>query len=143
MTTEKLFEKMKTSDIFLFTSNYQEGWGAILNEAMNAGCVCICSHAPGSVPFIINDKNNGLIYHCGNINELYKITTDLINSRDLMVTIGQNAYLSIINEWNYKTAAKKLLELAINFKKSGKITCYEKGVLSKADIIKNKWYKEK
>ena len=28
---------MEEANIFLFTSNYLEGWGAVLNEAMNSG----------------------------------------------------------------------------------------------------------
>ena len=140
MTTTQLFEKMKVSDIFLFTSDYQEGWGAILNEAMNAGCACVCSHAPGSVPFIINDNENGLIYHCGNVKDLYEKVLNLTENKDKIVSLGQNAYWTILNEWNYKVAAQKLLNLGEQYKEFGTISCYDNGILSKADILKNHWY---
>ncbi len=42
---------MEKSQIFMFTSDRNEGWGAVLNEAMNSGCACVASHAIGSVPY--------------------------------------------------------------------------------------------
>lgn len=38
---------MERADIYLFTSDRGEGWGAVLNEAMNSGCAVVareCSH---------------------------------------------------------------------------------------------------
>ncbi len=32
---------MEESDIFLFTSNHLEGWGAVLNESMNSACAVV------------------------------------------------------------------------------------------------------
>lgn len=141
VTTAQLFEKMKESDIFLFTSNFQEGWGAVLNEAMNAGCACICSHAPGSVPFIIENNNNGLIYRCGDIQELYQKTLNLINNKDLIMSLGNNAYLTILNEWNHTIASKRLIDLAQRFKETGELVYYKDGILSQANIITSHWYK--
>ena len=59
---DKVRSYMENAEIFLFTSDFNEGWGAVLNEAMNSGCACIASHALGSVPFLLRDKENGLIY---------------------------------------------------------------------------------
>ncbi|MDE5679415.1 MAG: glycosyltransferase, partial [Lachnospiraceae bacterium] len=41
---------MEQADIFLFTSDYREGWGAVLNEAMNSGCAVVANCAVGAVP---------------------------------------------------------------------------------------------
>ena len=38
---------MEKADIYLFTSDFGEGWGAVLNEAMNSGCAVVASHAIG------------------------------------------------------------------------------------------------
>ncbi|MBO6297416.1 MAG: glycosyltransferase, partial [Lachnospiraceae bacterium] len=38
---EEIRAEMERSDIFLFTSDEKEGWGAVLNEAMNSGCMVI------------------------------------------------------------------------------------------------------
>ena len=46
---------MQKSNILLITSNFYEGWGAVVNEAMNSCCVVISSHSVGS-SFIFNKK---------------------------------------------------------------------------------------
>lgn len=60
MKPEQVREHMEQSEVFIFTSDRNEGWGAVLNEAMNSGCAVVASHAIGSVPFLINDGENGL-----------------------------------------------------------------------------------
>lgn len=49
--SDKVRGFMERAGIFLFTSDRQEGWGAVLNESMNSGCAVVASHAIGSVPF--------------------------------------------------------------------------------------------
>lgn len=53
---------MLNSDIFVFTSDRNEGWGASLNEAMSSGCACVVSDAIGSSHFLINNEVNGLLF---------------------------------------------------------------------------------
>lgn len=62
MNPEQVREHMEQSEIFMFTSDKNEGWGAVLNEAMNSGCAVVASHAIGSVPFLIKNGENGFIY---------------------------------------------------------------------------------
>ena len=61
MPNSEVHKYMKKTNIFLFTSNRREGWGAVLNEAMSNGCAVVASHAIGAVPFLINHQKNGLI----------------------------------------------------------------------------------
>ena len=58
-------EYMKKASVFLFTSNYLEGWGAVVNEAMQCGCAVVASKEAGAVPFLIKDGENGLYYENG------------------------------------------------------------------------------
>lgn len=51
MKPEEVRVHMEKANIFLFTSDFNEGWGAVLNESMNSGCAVVASHAIGSVPF--------------------------------------------------------------------------------------------
>jgi hypothetical protein len=37
MPPEEVRVHMEQSNIYLFTSDFGEGWGAVLNEAMNSG----------------------------------------------------------------------------------------------------------
>ena len=50
---------MEEADIFLFTSDYLEGWGAVLNESMNSACAVIAGHGIGAVPFLLKHGKNG------------------------------------------------------------------------------------
>ena len=55
MSPEKVRDAMEQAGIFLFTSDRKEGWGAVLNEAMNSGCAVAASEAVGSVPDLGKD----------------------------------------------------------------------------------------
>ena len=46
---------MEEADIYLFTSDYYEGWGAVLNEAMNSGCAVLAGHGIGAVPSMLRE----------------------------------------------------------------------------------------
>ncbi len=45
MSPDKVRAYMERADVFLFTSDFNEGWGAVLNESMNSGCAVVASHA--------------------------------------------------------------------------------------------------
>lgn len=59
----KVKDYMEEANIFIGTSGKREGWGAVINESMNAGCVVIANQEMGAVPFLINHKENGLMYN--------------------------------------------------------------------------------
>ena len=49
---KEVLSYMRGADIFLFTSNYLEGWGAVVNEAMQSGCAVVASGEAGAqTPF--------------------------------------------------------------------------------------------
>ena len=52
MPPDQVRSHMEEAGIYLFTSDRQEGWGAVLNEAMNSGCAIVASHSIGSVPLV-------------------------------------------------------------------------------------------
>ena len=53
--------------------------------------------------------------------------------------MGKEAYLTIINQWNAKTAASRLLTLSQRLLE-GKGTPYSDGICSQAEIIEDNWY---
>jgi len=112
MDTEEVRFKMERSNIFIFTSDYNEGWGAVLNEAMNSGCAVVASHAIGSVPFLLKHKFNGLIYENGNTNDLLNKVLIFINNPEIREFCSLNAYRTISETWNADIASTRLLELS-------------------------------
>lgn len=132
MKPNQVREHMERSQIFLFTSDRNEGWGAVLNEAMNSACGVIASGAIGSVPYLINNTENGLIYQDGNFDDLYFNVKRLLDDPDMAARMGQAAYETMITEWNAETAAERLLDLIKDLQKEEKSTRYLKGPCSKA-----------
>ena len=141
MPPERVREYMENSEIFLFTSDRNEGWGAVLNESMNSCCSVVASSAIGSVPFLIRDGENGLIFKNKNKNDLYKKVKILFEHTSKRKTLGLNAYNTLINQWNAKNAAERLFALftaVINGEKVPNLFC--DGVCSKAEILRDNWY---
>ncbi len=132
---------MEEANIFLFTSDFNEGWGAVLNEAMNSGCAVVASHAIGSVPFLLKHGENGLISENGNIDDLCNKVISLERDVELRERLGKNAYFTLKNTWNAEVAANRLLKLSENLLK-GYVNEYKDGPCSNAEIIKNNWFKK-
>ncbi len=142
MTPEEVREHMEKSEVFMFTSDRGEGWGAVLNESMNSACAVVASHAIGSVPFLIDDGKNGLIYKDGDIADLYEKVKWLLENGEERKTISKNAYNTMITEWNAENAAKKLLQLSEKFLSGErKPFPFDSGVCSQAELLKDNWYK--
>lgn len=138
MSPEKVREHMKKANIFLFTSDFNEGWGAVLNESMNSACAVVASHAIGSVGFLMHQGVNGVIYRNEDQDDLNRKVEKLLDSPNLMEKYGRAAYETIISDWNADTAAKRLLSLAEFLKNGGKGSPYESGPCSAAQRISNK-----
>lgn len=130
MSPENVREYMEESEIFLFTSDKNEGWGAVLNESMNSGCAVVASGAIGSVPYLLEDGKNGLVYRDRSIGDLYKKTKWLLDNPDKRYEMGLEAYKTLTTTWNAETAAERLLVLIENIKQ-GKATEFLDGPCSK------------
>ena len=138
-TTEEVRRYMEEASIFLFTSDRNEGWGAVLNEAMNSGCAVVASHAIGSVPFLINYGNNGLIYRSGDIEDLYEKVKYLIENQDKATELGKKAYSTLTELWNAETAAERFKQLVEAIKAGGSVDLFNDGPCSKAKVLKDDW----
>ncbi len=108
---KEILHAMRKHSIFLFTSDRNEGWGAVLNEAMANGCVPVASNEIGSVPYLIKDGNNGLIFKSCNIDSLFEKAKKLLDCPSLIDNYSQAA-LSTMRLWSPKVAAERFLELA-------------------------------
>lgn len=137
MPPESVRENMEKSNIFLFTSNFEEGWGAVLNESMNSGCAVVASHAIGSVPFMLRNGVNGFIYKNGDLNQLLQHVKKLLDDAPLREILGINAFKTILEVWNPKTAAERFILLSESLIK-GDTAYFETGPCSSAEIINQK-----
>lgn len=131
---EKVRDYMERANIFLTTSDYNEGWGAVVNEAMNSGCAVVVSHALGCVPFLIEDGVNGIIYKSRKNCQLYDIINQLISDREQRERLGRKAYGTIRDMWNADCAASNALKLFSALLKGENIEI-DAGPCSKAEPV--------
>ena len=134
-TPEEVREYMESAEVFLMTSDRNEGWGAVINEAMNSGCAVVANHMIGSVPFLLEHRRNGLIYKDGKKQQLFEQTESLIRDRAYCHKLGRNAYETIIKEWNAETAAQRLCDLCERIFFEGTQEIPETGPCSVAPVI--------
>lgn len=102
---------MEQSELFLFTSDQNEGWGAVLNESMNSGCIVIANEQIGSVPYIVQSGVNSIAY-TGETDELYQKVKEMLEQKEKYAPLGRQAYQTMHETWNAKTAAQRLLHFA-------------------------------
>lgn len=107
----EILSEMSKHDIFLFTSDKNEGWGAVLNEAMSCGCAVVGSDTIGAVPFLIEDGVNGLIFKSEKIDSLEEKVIYLIEHPKVRMQMGIEAYKHMRDMWSPENAAKQFLLL--------------------------------
>ena len=134
LSPEAVRDLMEQCHVHLFTSNYLEGWGAVVNEAMNAGCCVVANAQTGAAPYLICDGENGFTYEDGSYEAFEKKVTALFEDKAQMEKMGRKAYQTITEVWNEEAAAEACLRFYENWK-DGKVMVPEEGPFSKAPVI--------
>ncbi len=139
MSPDKVRKNMEESEIYLFTSDRGEGWGVVLNEAMNSACAVVASYNAGATPYLIKDNESGLIYRNDDVDECYLKTKILLDSKEKQKNISKQAYLTMLNDWSPEVAAKRLRCFVDEMLKGNKKPdIYKENVLSKAERLESK-----
>lgn len=125
---------MEQSDILLATSDYAEGWGTVINEGMNSACAVVASHAMGATRFLIQDRQNGMIFNNGDVEELFEKIKSLLTEKDKKIQIQKQAFFTIKNEWNGENAGSKLIHLCHQLQSGRDDFHYKSGVCSLAKV---------
>lgn len=137
MSPEEVRKHMEQSQIFLFNSDKREGWGAVVNEAMNSACVVVSNNSPGSVPFLIDDGDNGIIYNLSDSKSLFEKVAYLLDNHSKLTEIAEAAYYTVADLWNCNVAAERFVELSKSILNGNLYPdLYNDGPCSKAEIVK-------
>lgn len=123
---------MEESDIYLTTSDSGEGWGAVINEAMNSGCAVVANKSMGAAPYLIRHGENGFLYRNGHEEELVACVKKLMDDVLLREKTGRAAYQTIAAEWNAKAAAERLFACIQAELEGKKIPEFAAGPMSRA-----------
>lgn len=127
-------EVMENSHIHVFPSNHLEGWGAVVNEAMNSGCAEVASVEAGCVPTLITQWENGVAYPKNDYVMMKEAVIKLAAEKELREKIAKNAYRTIEKYWNSDYAACMLMNMIEGWLK-GEDRAPKEGPLSPAPVI--------
>ena len=137
MENSEVIAWLQKSDIFIFTSDRNEGWGVALLEAMAAGCCPVSSFSAGATEYLIQENINGLVYHDDSIDDLYFKIKYLLMNPNQIYDMGEKAYTYIREEYNADVAAKRLIEFSNARLNNDLYTVqFDSGPMSNAEIIK-------
>ena len=142
MPPDGIRAEMEKAQIFLFTSNDHEGWGAVLNEAMNSGCAVVAGDKIGAVPYLIRNNYNGIIFRDKNIDDLTQKVKALLSEPSRMSELGRNAYDSIASEWSPRIAAERFMKLSEALSQGMKGDIFSEGPCSPAPVMRDNWFRE-
>lgn len=131
---EKVRQIMEQSHIHVFTSNHLEGWGAVVNEAMNSGCAEVINVQVGAAPYLITDGENGLVYQDGSFEKMAEAVLYFFEHQEDRKRMGRRAYETITTLWNAEHAAEELIRFSEGILQ-GKEEPAKEGPLSMAPII--------
>ena len=107
--SDKVKDYMEKANIFIGTSDKNEGWGAVINESMNAACAIVANKKMGSVPFLIGDADRGFMYE--DYQDLENKVKKLIDNKDLRQKFSKNAYDYITTKWTGELAAENIIKM--------------------------------
>ena len=104
-------QMMRDSDVYVLSSNRQEGWGAVAGEAMSEGCVLVANEEAGAARDLVADGEMGFLYQDGNVEQLAALLERLANNYSLRMKIRQQAWEKMHTLWHPRVAAKRLIAL--------------------------------
>ena len=140
---DELLSDMRKHELFIFTSDKNEGWGAVANESMSNGCVLVASDGIGSSPYLIEEGQTGMLFcspktsSCFGhpdmkaLDALCKKVTYLLDHPQQRQAMRKRSLALMQDMWSPKVAAERLLVLIDRLQK-GQGTMFENGPCSKA-----------
>lgn len=120
---DELLQDMQQHHIFLFTSDQNEGWGAVANESMSNGCVLVASDAIGSVPYLVKPNVSGVLFRAPRVSSgftspdlsaldsLCDKVGYLFDHPSKLQDISRSGVKQIQDIWSPQVAAHRLLRL--------------------------------
>ena len=131
---EKVRTLMERCHIHVFPSDELEGWGAVVNEAMNSGCAVVASADAGAVPYLIKQWENGVMFPGNNYDKMKDAVIYLMTHGREREEMANKAYHTILDSWNADNVVDTLLYMIEGWKEGLNHPPLE-GPLSKAPVI--------
>ena len=121
---------MRGLDIYVFPSGRQEGWGAVLAEAMDASCAVIANEAAGSTLELVKNGANGFTYKDGDLGTLVRRLSELVENTALRKKFGLAAWQTM-QGMSPIVGAERLAAVTDALNNNKEVPEYESGLLVK------------
>jgi glycosyltransferase involved in cell wall biosynthesis len=135
MSPEEVREKMRESHIYVLPSDYEEGWGAVINEAMDAGCCVVSSTGPGAAPWLIRHGETGFLFQSGNVENLTSCLAELVSFPESCRVIGERAQVSVRSRWSPEVVADRIIALSEGLLGRREMPNYSDGPCSRDSLL--------
>ncbi len=131
---EMIRSMMRKSHVYLATSDREEGWGAVINEAMDSACLVVADRAMGAAPYLIRNGENGISYPVGRTDAAVSALRRLLKEPGYaeMRRMQKAAYETIGQLWNADVAAERLYACVTAELRGERMPEYKEGPMSRA-----------
>ncbi len=126
---KRLRKVMEGTGVFIFPSSRCEGWGAVLGEAMEAGCIVFANVDAGATNFLVNDENG---FRYSGRRGLARAIKKYLSMSDEEVMKMRMKAVETMQLWSGNVAAERLMACLKCLAEGNKPPNYKKGPLSKA-----------
>lgn len=109
---EQVWARMHSAHVYVLPSNGFEGWGAVVNEAMNQGCAVVASEAAGSAKTMILHGQNGFLFRAGDWRQLGELLCQLSTDEALRLRLAQAGQKTVAEYWSPQVAADRFLAVS-------------------------------
>ena len=121
---------MRQHHIYVLSSNAQEGWGAVINEAMSEGCTIIASEHAGAAKTLIRHGENGLIFKPKDWKALGHLLSFAASDKSKRIQLARRGQQTIANDWSPAVAAERFLSICGALLNKRAIPKYSDGPMS-------------
>ncbi len=102
---------MADGHIMLMSSDHREGWGVVINEAINNACFAMVCAEVGSADWLIPDEQSGMVYTDA---EFERRATQLARrwqeSPEQILAAARDGYHHLQANWSTDAAAQRLIQ---------------------------------
>lgn len=127
LSPKQVISYLDESEICLVSSDRNEGYGVIVNEAMGSGCVVIANSNIGVAPYLIENRTNGFVYENYKVADICKIIVKMMEDDNLRKKVAIKSYMTIKDLWNPKIASERLAIFLQDLLKHGECDRYLEG----------------